>query len=113
MERPVLLFWILWKKFERLYSRYLNNYIDTMERKMQKTFLLVLIISLAVMLVSVILHNLLSALFKKEEAVFFIIAVFISPIGILVGALGVIVLGIKSLFSKKPARIKRSRKKRP
>jgi hypothetical protein len=43
-----------------------------------------------------ILHNLVSALLNAEEPVFFIIAIIICPIGFLVGAIGSIVLAIKS-----------------
>jgi hypothetical protein len=43
-----------------------------------------------------ILHNVVSALFNTEEAVFFTIATIVCPIGFLVGAIGTIVLAIKA-----------------
>ena len=46
--------------------------------------------------VFVLLHNVVSGLFNIEEPVFFIMAVFVCPIGFLVGAVGTIVLAIKS-----------------
>jgi hypothetical protein len=42
-----------------------------------------------------ILHNAVSGLFNTEEAVFFIIAIVVCPIGFLVGIIGSIVLAIK------------------
>jgi len=46
--------------------------------------------------VFVLLHNVVSGLFNIEEPVFFIMAIFVCPIGFLVGAVGTIVLAIKS-----------------
>ena len=62
-----------------------------------KKFLLLMGISAGAFVVSVLLHNGISALFGIEEPVFFIIAVFLCPIGFLVGAVGSIVLAIKRL----------------
>jgi hypothetical protein len=42
-----------------------------------------------------ILHNVVSALLNTEEPAFFIIAIIVSPIGFLTGAIGSIVLAIK------------------
>jgi hypothetical protein len=44
----------------------------------------------------VILHNLVSGLFNIEEAVFFILATLVCPLGFLVGVVGTIVLAIKN-----------------
>lgn len=43
-----------------------------------------------------VLHNVVSGLFNTEEPVFFILAIIVCPIGFLVGAIGTIVLAIKS-----------------
>ncbi len=40
----------------------------------------------------ILLHNVVSALFGVEEPFFFILAVFVCPLGFLVGAVGTIVL---------------------
>jgi len=68
--------------------------------KMLKTFLLVAGISLAAFIISVSLHNALSALFGTEEPVFFIIAVFVSPLGLAVGLIGSLVIFMQGLFAK-------------
>ncbi len=62
---------------------------------MLKKFLLMMGISAGAFVVSVILHNAISGWFGVEEPVFFIIAVFLCPLGFLVGAVGSIVLAIK------------------
>jgi len=67
---------------------------------MLKIFLMVAGISLGAFIISVFLHNALSALFDIEEPVFFTIAVFISPLAFVVGLIGSLVIFIKSLFSK-------------
>ncbi len=67
-----------------------------------KKFLLIMGISAGAFIVSVFLHNAISALFDIEEPVFFIMAIFVCPIGFLVGAVGSIVLTIKkSRIAKK------------
>jgi hypothetical protein len=43
-----------------------------------------------------ILHNAVSGLFNIEEPVFFILAAIVCPLGLLVGAVGLIVLAIKN-----------------
>jgi hypothetical protein len=45
--------------------------------------------------VFVILHNLVSGLLGIEEPVFFLLAVFVCPLGFLIGAIGSIVLVIR------------------
>jgi hypothetical protein len=70
--------------------------------KMLKTFLLVAGISLGAFIVSAFLHNALSALFKVEEPVFFVIAVIIAPLGLAVGIVGSLALFIKGLLMKTP-----------
>ena len=61
-----------------------------------KKFLLLTEASFVGFLISVYLHNIVSGLFNTEEAVFFIIATIVCPIGFLVGAVGSIVLAIKN-----------------
>ncbi len=63
---------------------------------MLKKFLLLTGASAVGLLVFAILHNLVSALFNIEEAVFFIIATIVCPIGFLVGVVGSIVLAAKT-----------------
>ena len=50
--------------------------------------------------ISILLHNAVSRLFNIEEPVFFIMAIFVCPIGFLVGAVGTIVLAIKNKQAK-------------
>lgn len=61
-----------------------------------KKFLLLTGASAVGLPVSILLHNVVSGLFNIEEPVFFIMAIFVCPIGFLVGAVGTIVLAIKS-----------------
>ncbi len=51
--------------------------------------------SVGAFVVSVIAHNAISGWFGVEEPVFFFIAVFVSPLAFLVGAVGSIVFAIK------------------
>ena len=68
--------------------------------RMLRIFLLVTGISLGVFIISVVLHNVLSGLFGVEEPVFFVISVFITPLGMAVGIIGSLVIFIKGLCSK-------------
>jgi len=74
--------------------------LDERGSKMLKTFLLVAGISLGAFIISVFLHNALSALFGIEEPVFFTIAVFMAPLGLAVGIIGSLVLFTKGLLGK-------------
>jgi amino acid transporter len=74
--------------------------LDEKELKRLKTFLLVAGISLGAFVISVFLHNALSALFEIEEPVFFTIAVIICPLALAVGVVGSLVLLIKGLLGK-------------
>ena len=65
-----------------------------------KTFLIVTGVSVAVFIISVVLHNVLSGLLGVEEPVFFIIAVFLAPLALAVGIIGSLVMFIKGLFNK-------------
>ena len=57
-----------------------------------KKFLLLTGASAVGYLPFILLHNAVSALFGVEEPFFFILAVFVCPLGFLVGAVGTIVL---------------------
>ncbi|MFC1511213.1 hypothetical protein ACFL5U_02360 [Candidatus Margulisiibacteriota bacterium] len=57
-------------------------------RKIKLTFPILIATSILLFLVSVLLHNLIYGLFGVEEAFFFIIAVFVCPVGFLVGVVG-------------------------
>ena len=61
-----------------------------------KKFLLLTGASAVGLPVFVLLHNLVGGLFNIEEPVFFTMAIFVCPVGFLVGAVGTIVLAIKS-----------------
>jgi hypothetical protein len=61
-----------------------------------KVFLLLTGASAAGFLIFVVLHNLISAIWNIEEAVFFIIAVTLCPAGFLAGAIGTVTLYIKN-----------------
>ena len=68
--------------------------------KVMKTFLIIAGVSVAVFILGVVLHNILSGLLGVEEPVFFVIAVFLAPLAFAVGILGSLVMFIKGLFSK-------------
>ena len=68
--------------------------------KMLKVFLILAGISLAVFIISVFLHNIISGLLNVEEPVFFIIAVIISPLAFAAGIIGSLVIFIKGLAGK-------------
>ena len=68
--------------------------------KMLHVFLLIAGISIATFIVSVFLHNAVSALFHREEPVFFFIAVVLSPLAFAVGIGGALVLFLQGLFSR-------------
>jgi hypothetical protein len=57
-------------------------------------------VSLAVVTVSAVRHNLISSVFKIEEPVFFFLAVFLAPLGLAVGLLGNLVVFFRGLLSK-------------
>jgi len=61
-----------------------------------KKFLLLTGASAVGLPVCALLHNVVSRLFNIEEPVFFFMAIFVCPIGFLVGAAGTIVLTLKS-----------------
>lgn len=68
--------------------------------KMLKIFLLTAGIGFVVCILSIFLHNIIYALFDIEEPVFFIIAVIIAPLAVIVGFLGSIVIAVNALIAK-------------
>lgn len=86
--------------FSYLFYDRVESRLDERGLKMLKTFLLVTGISLGAFIISIFLHNAISGLFDIEEPVFFVIAVFISPLAFAVGIIGSLVIFIKGLFSK-------------
>jgi len=68
--------------------------------KLLRTFLLLIGISVGAFIISIFLHNALSALFGVEEPVFFTIAVFLSPLALAVGLVGSLVLFIMGLAER-------------
>jgi len=86
--------------FSYLFYDRIEPRLDEGGLKMLRIFLLVAGILLGVFIISVFLHNALSALFAIEEPVFFVIAVFISSLAFAVGLIGSLVTFIKGLFSK-------------
>ncbi len=65
--------------------------------KLLKKFFWVVGMSIGVFIISVFLHNALSGLFGVEEPVFFIIAVILAPLALVVGLIGSLVLFIMGL----------------
>jgi len=86
--------------FSYLFYDRVKPKLDEGRLRMLKIFLLIAGISLGAFIISVFLHNALSALFDIEEPVFFVIAVFISPLAFAVGLIGSLVMFIKGLLSK-------------
>jgi len=74
--------------------------LDAKGSAMLRIFLMVAGISFGTFIISVFLHNALSGLFDIEEPVFFVIAVFVSPLAFAVGIIGSMVMFIRGLFSK-------------
>ncbi len=86
--------------FSYLFYDRVKPKLDEGRLKMLKTFLLVTGISLGAFIISIFLHNVIRGLFDIEEPVFFVIAVFISPLAFAIGIIGSLVIFIKGLFSK-------------
>ena len=68
--------------------------------KLLKTFLILAALAVPVFIVGAFMHNALSALFDIEEPVFFVIAVIIAPLVLVVGLLGSRVIFIMGLASR-------------
>ncbi|MEE9365161.1 MAG: hypothetical protein V3W44_00605 [Dehalococcoidales bacterium] len=82
--------------------------LDDRRLKLLKTFILVAGISLGALIISIFLHNAISALvmhffdIEFEEPVFFIIATIVCPLGLAVGIIGSLVIYFKGLFRRTP-----------
>lgn len=72
------------------------------ELRMLNRFLILAGLSVGVFIISVFLHNAISGLLGVEEPVFFIIAVFISPLALAVGIVGSFVVFIRGMLPGKP-----------
>lgn len=64
---------------------------ETMERRGDRFWLLLALVSGASFAVAVLVNNLISALFHVEEPVFFMVAMLVTPVGAVIGALGTLV----------------------
>lgn len=67
---------------------------------MPKKFLMLMGSAVVAFVVSVIMHNAISAIWNVEEPVFFIIAVVIAPIAFAVGLIGSAVVLFRRLTGK-------------
>jgi hypothetical protein len=63
---------------------------------MTKRFLTLALLSAVAVLVSVVVHNCLAGLLHSEEPVFFLIAVVVAPLGLVVGLAGAAVCAFVS-----------------
>lgn len=99
--------------FSYLYYDRVGPGLNEKEFRLLRIFLLIAVISLGVGIVSVFLHNAIYAICIQifgadfwervgmpDEPVFFVIAVIVSPLGIVVGAIGSMVIYIKRLFRR-------------
>jgi len=74
--------------------------IVTIKQKVKgklKFFLILTGTSVVAFILSVLLHNFSYGIFLKEDAVFFIIAVFVCPVLFLVGTVGSVVMLVKEI----------------
>jgi hypothetical protein len=94
--------------FSYLYYDRVEPGLDGRRLKLLKTFILIAGISLGALIISIFLHNAISALAMHlfgtefEEPVFFIIATIICPLGLAVGIIGSLVIYLKGLFRRIP-----------
>jgi hypothetical protein len=90
--------------FSYLYYERVEPRLDERSMKLFKTFILIAGISLGALVISIFLHNAISALVMHflgsefEEPVFFIVATIICPLGLAVGVTGSLVMYFKGLF---------------
>ena len=68
--------------------------------KLLRTFLVLAALSVPVFIVGAFMHNFLSALFGIEEPVFFILAVIVAPLALVVGLLGSLALSVMGMVSR-------------
>jgi len=69
-----------------------------------KRYILIILISILIFIISVIGHNAISYLYGKEEAVLFIIATILCPITFITGVIGTIIYLIKHTKIMKQAK---------
>jgi len=85
-----------------VYFDHVEPKLDERELRILNRFLVLIGISVGVFIISVFLHNAISGLLGNEEPVFFIIAVFVSPLALAVGIIGSLVVFIKGILPGKP-----------
>ena len=68
---------------------------------MLKIFLIVAGSSVAVFILSVFLHNMISEFFEIEEPVFFVIATIIAPLGFVIGLIGSLVIFFMEIVTQR------------
>ncbi|NQT04560.1 MAG: hypothetical protein HQ577_00980 [Dehalococcoidia bacterium] len=92
--------------FSYLYYDRVEPRLTEKRLKLFKTFMLIAGISLGAAIISIFLHNAIYAIAVHfwgadfEEPVFFIISVFLCPLGFAVGIIGSVVIYLKALFGK-------------
>jgi len=85
-----------------VYFDHVEPKLDERALRILNRFLVLIGISVGVFIISVFLHNAISGLLGNEEPVFFIIAVFVSPLALAVGIIGSLVVFIKGILPGKP-----------
>jgi|GEM_PF-5946214 len=90
----IYLVWMVWKKKTKIFHDQMEPKLAERRYKMLKVFLLVALISLAVGIVGVILHNALYGLSEIEEPVSLLIAV-LSLWVFIIGTIGGLVIFLK------------------
>jgi hypothetical protein len=85
-----------------LYFDLVEPKLEEKELKMLNRFLILAGLSVGLFIISVFLHNAISGLLGVEEPVFFIIAVFISPLALTVGIVGSLIVFIRGMLPGKP-----------
>ncbi len=88
--------------FSYLYYDRVEPKLGIRRLKMLKVFLIIAGISAALFILGVFLHNVFSALFRVEEPFFFIIAVIIAPLGLIVGIIGSMVVFFQGMIAGAP-----------
>jgi hypothetical protein len=66
-----------------------------MAKRGDRFWLLLALLSSAGFALAVVVHNLIAALFHVEEPLVFVVAVLVTPVGAVVGALGTLVTTLR------------------
>ncbi len=90
----IYLVWMVWKKKTNIFHDQMEPKLAERRLKRLKTYLWIAVISFAVFIVGVVVHNVLYALSEIEEPVFFSIALF-SLVPFAVGTIGGLVIFLK------------------